>query len=193
MGLAIVRGLVDLFGGSIVTDSEPGKGTTFTVTLPVKPVAGALPADARAPREGDGERPRVLVVDDNRPVRESLCEMVTLMGYEALAAPDADTALAKLACGDEPIDAVLLDLHMPGRDGYAFVAGLDAALADGVRAAPASRPQLIAVSAYLPETGPAGATAPFFDCLAKPVRYDLLRATLSRAIVQRQPAGEQRA
>jgi signal transduction histidine kinase len=86
MGLAIVRGLVALFGGSIATDSELGRGTTFTVTLPVKRVAGPLPSDAGQPGQRDGARPRVLVVDDNPPVRESLCEMVALMGYDALPA-----------------------------------------------------------------------------------------------------------
>lgn len=194
MGLAIVRGLVDLFGGSIATDSEPGKGTTFTVTIPVKPVAGPLPSDAQQPRNGDGERPRVLVVDDNPPVRESLCEMVALMGYDVLAAADADTALAMI--GTEPCDVVLLDLHMPGRDGYAFMAGLDAALArgprggvgDGVQGAPFSRPLVIAVSAYLPEPGAADRPTPFFDCLAKPVHYEVLRASLQRAIAAQRPA-----
>jgi signal transduction histidine kinase len=184
MGLAIVRGLVDLFGGSIVTDSEPGRGTTFTVTIPVKPVAGPLPADARQPSPGDGERPRVLVVDDNPPVRESLCEMVALMDYDVLAATDVDMALAMLA--EAPCDVVLLDLHMPGRDGYAFVAGLDGALAGGAHGGSSNRPLLIAVSAYLPEPRAAHGTTPFFDCLAKPVHYEVLRASLRRALAARQ-------
>ena len=187
MGLAIVRGLVDLFGGSIATDSQPGKGTAFTVTIPVTPVAGPLPTDAQPPGRSDGERPRVLVVDDNPPVRESLCDMIALMGCDALAAPDANAALAML--GREPYDVVLLDLHMPGRDGYGFVAGLDAALAARPRdgGEPAARPRLIAVSAYLPEHGNSAAPSPFFDCLAKPVRYEVLRASLERAIAARRP------
>jgi len=184
MGLAIVRGLVDLFGGAIATDSEPGRGTTFTVTIPVRPIAGPLPADARQPGRRDGARPRVLVVDDNPPVRESLCEMIAVMGYDALAAPDADTALAMLRA--EPFDVVLLDLHMPGRDGYAFVAGLDAAPADE-GGAPPTRPLLVAVSAYLPEPKASDRPTPFFDCLAKPVHYEVLRASLQRAIAARRP------
>jgi signal transduction histidine kinase len=205
MGLAIVRGLVDLFGGSIATDSKPGEGTTFTVTIPVTPVVGPPPSDARQPRPGDGERPRVLVVDDNRAVRESLCEMVVLMGYDALAAEDTDSALALV--GHEPCDVVLLDLHMPGRDGYAFLSGLDAALAAGERQRAAggqnggqnggpgggrnSRPLLIAVSAYVPEPGCVDAPTPFFDCLAKPVHYDVLRTALQRAMAARLPLREQ--
>jgi len=156
-----------------------GQGTTFTVTIPVKPVAGPLPADARHPGRRDGARPRVLVVDDNPPVRESLCEMVALMGYDALPAADADIALAMLR--SEPFDVVLLDLHMPGRDGYACVAGLDAA------PGPFARPLLIAVSAYLPEPKAADRPTPFFDCLAKPVHYEVLRASLQRAIAARGP------
>ncbi|HEY1610545.1 MAG TPA: ATP-binding protein, partial [Paraburkholderia sp.] len=182
MGLAIVRGLVDLFGGSIATNSKPGRGTTFTVTIPVTPVAGPLALDARSFSDGPEVRPRVLVVDDNPPVRESLCEMVEVMGYEALDAADADTALAML--GNEPCDVVLLDLHMPGRDGYGFVVGLDAALAGGAQGA-ATRPLLIAVSAYLPELSADAPPTPFFDCLAKPVHYEVLRASLQRAIAAR--------
>ncbi|PXW17507.1 ATP-binding response regulator [Paraburkholderia caballeronis] len=181
MGLAIVRGLVDLFGGAIATDSRVGEGTTFTVTIPVTPVAGPLAADARTPGRGDGERPRVLVVDDNRPVRESLCEMVALMGCDALAACDADAALAIV--GSTPCDVVLLDLNMPGRDGYGFVAGLDAAL----KGRALHRPRLIAVSADLPDATACDASTPFFDCLAKPVHYEVLRAALQRALVLSQP------
>ncbi|HKT93814.1 MAG TPA: ATP-binding protein, partial [Paraburkholderia sp.] len=105
MGLAIVRGLVDLFGGTIETDSRVGRGTTFTVTIPVMAVVAPV-ADVVAPHPHDEARqPQVLVVDDNPLVRESLCEMVAHMGYAALAASDADGALASL--DSTPCDVVL--------------------------------------------------------------------------------------
>lgn len=179
MGLAIVRGLVELFGGTIDTQSRVGEGTTFTVRIPVAsveppaaPVAAVAQAGALAP-------PQVLIVDDNPLVRESLCEMVSHMGYAALAAADADSALARLDAA--PCDVVLLDLHMPGRDGYAFAAALEA------RCGRRKKPRVIAVSAdaggiaTLAQAEP-GADAAFFDRLTKPVHYEVLRAAVQRAL-----------
>lgn len=177
MGLAIVRGLVDLFGGTIETDSRVGRGTTFTVTIPVTTLAEPV-ADVLAPHARDEAQQQVLVVDDNPLVRESLCEMVAHMGYAPLAAADADTALA---CLDEtPCDVVLLDLHMPGRDGYAFVAGLEARAGTGM----GERPRVIAVSADVAALAAAATDGrnPFFDLLPKPVHYEVLRMALLRAL-----------
>ncbi|WP_233868137.1 ATP-binding response regulator [Paraburkholderia adhaesiva] len=174
MGLAIVRGLVDLFGGAIQTDSRVGEGTTFTVTVPVVPVPAPLTGGTAQQVDGTGERPRVLVVDDNPLVRDSLGEMVTHMGYAALMAGDVDGALALAAT--HRCDVVLLDLHMPGRDGYAFIAGLDAGAAAG------PRPPVIAVSADVAAVTSCDADGPFFECLTKPVHYEVLRAAVQRAL-----------
>lgn len=180
MGLAIVRGLVDLFGGVIQTDSRVGEGTTFTVTVPVVPIVPIVPVtatqtDAAAqPASDASERPQVLVVDDNPLVRDSLCEMLAHMGCASIAAGDVGSALALVAT--RRCDLVLLDLHMPGRDGYAFMAGLDA----GGLAGP--RPPVIAVSADVAALAERGGGNPFFDCLAKPVHYEVLRAALQRAL-----------
>jgi signal transduction histidine kinase/ActR/RegA family two-component response regulator len=178
MGLAIVRGLVGLFGGTIETDSRVGEGTTFTVTVPVAPAAAPADGGARQQAGGASGRPCVLVVDDNPLVRDSLCEMATHMGYAVLAASDADSALALAVT--KRCDAVLLDLHMPGRDGYTFLAGLDA----GATAGP--RPPVIAVSADVSELAKCRASCAFFECLAKPVHYEDLRAALQRAMAARQ-------
>lgn len=190
MGLAIVRGLVDLFGGRIVTQSRVGKGTTFIVRIPVTPVEPPAAPAAPAAALSTQPPPRVLVVDDNPLVRDSLCEMVAHMGYSPLAAGDADRALALVET--EPCDVVLLDLHMPGRDGYAFMAGLEA------RRGVLVPPRVIAVSADVAglaalggacdgkgggESGKRyGEAAPFFDRLTKPVHYEVLRAALQRAL-----------
>ncbi|WP_321882351.1 ATP-binding response regulator [Paraburkholderia bannensis] len=176
MGLAIVRGLVDLFGGTIETDSRVGEGTTFTVTIPVTAVEPPVPDVPVPPLRAEAAPPLVLVVDDNPLVRESLCEMVAHMGYAALAASDADGALASL--DTTPCDVVLLDLHMPGRDGYAFIAGLRAKA--GLRAY--TPPRVIAVSADVAAlTSSELGENPFFDALPKPVHYEVLRAALQRA------------
>lgn len=193
MGLAIVQGLVRLFGGSVDVASEVGVGTTFTVTIPVTPVAAARPAPVAAQAEEGGARPCVLIVDDNRLVRESLGEMVTHMGFDAHAVATADDALEWLD-GDR-CDVVLLDLHMPERDGYTFLAEFTR------RGGASAGVPVIAVSAYAPElatgtqtqsggherrgSGQEPGGSPFFDALLKPVHYEELRGALQRALAVR--------
>ncbi|WP_174770026.1 ATP-binding response regulator [Paraburkholderia hayleyella] len=190
MGLAIVRGLADLFGGKVDVESRVGEGSTFSVTLPVNPVAAPASAPASGPASSlaaihnaalaSGARapapipPRVLVVDDNPLVRESLCEMVSHMGGTATAAASADAALAWLDA--QCCDLVLLDLHMPERDGYAFVTEFRA------RSTRSANVPVIAVSAYAPDAQAGENIGPFFECLLKPVRYDILRAAIQRAL-----------
>ncbi|CAB3767043.1 Sensor histidine kinase RcsC [Paraburkholderia solisilvae] len=174
MGLAIVQGLVDLFGGSIVVDSRVGEGTTFTVTIPVRSVApqAAPPLATQAPQRG--ARPRVLVIDDNPLVRESLCEMVAHMGCDSTALDGADAALAWLDA--QRCELILLDLQMPDKDGYAFVREFAA------RDVHALRVPVIAVTAYGPNLQTKGVENVFFECLTKPVHYDVLRNAVQRAL-----------
>ncbi|MGA3252388.1 MAG: HAMP domain-containing sensor histidine kinase, partial [Paraburkholderia sp.] len=84
MGLAIVQGLLKLFGGSVAVESKMGEGTTFTVTIPVGPVESVRPPNAKVASAQEGGRSQVLIVDDNSLIRESLLEMITHMGYEAI-------------------------------------------------------------------------------------------------------------
>jgi CheY-like chemotaxis protein len=169
--------------------STVGEGTTFTVTIPVTPVAASAPAGVAAHAEAGGARPCVLIVDDNRLIRESLSEMIAHMDFDAHAVSNADDALAWLDA--HRCDVVLLDLHMPDRDGYTFLADFAA------RGGPSSGVPVIVVSAYAPETangsgaageeGDAGEAGlqPFFEALLKPVHYEELRNALQRALTSR--------
>lgn len=179
MGLTIVQGLVKLFGGTVEVASKVGEGTTFTVTIPVTAVAAAQPPDVAARAEPGGARPCVLIVDDNRLIRESLSEMIAHMDFDAHAVANADDALAWLDA--RRCDVVLLDLHMPERDGYTFLADFAA------RGGPSAGVPVIVVSAYAPEEGWAGdaGSPPFFDALLKPVHYEELRSALQRALASR--------
>ncbi|MFM0649735.1 ATP-binding protein [Paraburkholderia bryophila] len=187
MGLTIVQGLVKLFGGTVDVASTVGEGTTFTVTIPVAAVAVAGPPGVPAHTEPGGARPCVLIVDDNRLIRESLSEMVAHMEFDAHAVGNADAALAWLDA--RRCDVVLLDLHMPERDGYTFLADFAG------RNGPSSGVPVIVVSAYAPEpeaTGKAGdetereaGAQPFFEALLKPVHYEDLRNALQRALASR--------
>ena len=180
MGLAVVRGLVELLGGTIEVSSEVGEGAAFRVSLPAAsvermPELGETQADAPGSRKS-----RVLVIDDHEAIRESLIEMLTHLGYWAVGAPDVDSALAWLRAYDA--DVILADLHMPGKDGYSFANEYRA------RTAPGGSVPIIAVSAYVPELVDPSASVLFFDYLLKPVRYDVLKAAVHRAATARRRA-----
>ncbi|SMG59173.1 Signal transduction histidine kinase [Paraburkholderia susongensis] len=182
MGLTIVQGLVKLFGGTVDVASTVGKGTAFTVTIPVVPVSTVEPHDVATQAETGGARPCVLIVDDNRLIRESLSEMIAHMDYDAHALGNADDALAWL--DTHRCDVVLLDLYMPERDGYTFLAEF------ATRGGPSAGVPVIVVSAYAPEVVPdgGGGVLPFFDALLKPVHYEDLRNALQRALAARHMA-----
>ncbi|MED5618315.1 PAS domain-containing protein [Ideonella sp. BN130291] len=117
IGLALARGLVELHRGSIEAHSAgAGQGSEFVVRLPL-PAGAAEPGASIAPGPG-GQAPvlRVLVVDDNRDAAESLAMILELTGHEVALAHDGPTAL-DLALRFLP-DLVLLDIGMPGMNGY---------------------------------------------------------------------------
>ena len=119
IGLSLVKGLVELHGGSIEARSDgPGKGSEFIVRLPVARDGGSR---RRRPAEGDEQRPcpvqrRILVVDDNRDSADSLAMMLRLTGHEIRTAYDGLEAVAA-AAAFRP-DVVLLDIGMPRMNGY---------------------------------------------------------------------------
>jgi PAS domain S-box-containing protein len=118
IGLALVRGLVDLHGGRVEARSAgAGKGSEFIVRLP--PVAGPRPALQEpievVPSRG-GPKCRILVVDDNRDAADSMAKMLRMMGHEANTAYDGLEAV-QAAAAFRP-DVVLLDIGMPRMNGY---------------------------------------------------------------------------
>jgi two-component system CheB/CheR fusion protein len=122
IGLAMVRNLVRMHGGSVEAHSSgPGQGSEFVVRLPLLPQAVPGPAQAQsfdaAPLPLSGRS--ILVVDDNRDAAESLAMLLELDGAEVSVVNDGRAALAALeqSCSTRCPDAVLLDLGMPGMDG----------------------------------------------------------------------------
>ena len=152
IGLALVQELVRLHGGTISVDSAPGQGTAFRVTMPrgtshlapdrirLQPdltpvtraeayVAEALrwvpdPTDPDAAAPLSGNRPRIVLADDNADMRGYLAQILEQAGYAVEAVADGTAALA--AARREPPDLVLTDVMMPGLDGFALLRALRA-------------------------------------------------------------------
>ena len=117
LGLTISRQLVALMGGTLDVESTPGSGSTFFFDLPL--AAAQAPA-GQAVRRQSLEDVRVLVVDDNSTNRKVLRQYLTSWAMVPTCVGDAHSALAELrsaARRGTPYDVVVLDMHMPGRDG----------------------------------------------------------------------------
>ena len=117
IGLTMVRSLVELHGGSVEARSEgPGRGSEFIVRLPLARVAEAAPHQDDAGGEAPLEGRRVLVVDDNGDAAESLALLLQSAGAEVHTANDGPAGLAAVRRFVPHV--VLLDLGMPGMDGF---------------------------------------------------------------------------
>lgn len=172
MGLAIVHGLVDLLGGQIHATSEVGKGSTFTVRLPVSVMMAAEHEIRVTDLTAIGNDERcILVVDDHEEVRHAFVEMLTRLGYRYDLCDSGDRAVQKLM--RRPYDALLLDVSMPGRDGVSVARELRA------RRGPNRAIPIIGISAYARERLAADQQKLFGEYLMKPVRLDVLGQALA--------------
>jgi PAS domain S-box-containing protein len=118
IGLFLVRQIVTMHGGEVhAASAGSGRGSRFTVTLPLAAASGgAAPADAKPGAAASAARPlRVLVVDDNRDAAESLAQLLALQGHELATGGSGRDAVA-LAETFKP-DVIFLDLGMPEMDG----------------------------------------------------------------------------
>ena len=170
LGLALVRALVNMHGGSVQADSEgEGKGSAFTVTLPLVAAAPReLPANAESTATPD-PGVRLVLVEDNVDIRETLAELLVLDGYQVEAAGDGPQGLSRVLAVDP--DVALIDVGLPGFDGYELARRTRAQLGD--------RPLLIAMTGYgQPDDRARAFEAGFDEHVVKPVSLEDLSAAI---------------
>ena len=174
IGLPLVRELVEMHGGTVCADSEgPGCGATFTVSLPLCDSAPERAKPDTATALGVLPTPcRVLAVDDNRDIAKGLHLVLTMMGAEVRLAHDGAEAVRVFE--HWPPTHVLMDIGMPGMDGYQAARLLRARHPDRAF-------RLIAVTGWGQEEDRQRAREAGFDeHLVKPVGGAELKAALSR-------------
>jgi two-component system CheB/CheR fusion protein len=173
VGLTLVRSLVVLHGGSIEVRSEGvGRGSEFVVMLPIQPEAPAAgPPDrpAAAPRS---RAVRILLADDNQDALEMLAFLLTREGHTVVTAENGARALEVMASFDA--DVAVLDIGMPGLNGYDVARAIRASRSD-------SRPLLVALSGLGQAEDRARALEAGFDQhFTKPIEIGSLLNLLAR-------------
>jgi signal transduction histidine kinase/ActR/RegA family two-component response regulator len=173
LGLALVRSLVELHGGTVTCDSPGlGRGSRFVVSLPrmnAQAAAGQGQAAEAAAPAGPGPL-RILVVDDNEDAADTLAMLLEASGHEVLVEHGSHRALARAA--DAAPQVCLLDIGLPDMDGVE--------LARRLRAQPETAGALlVAVTGYGQESDRARTREAGFDHhLVKPIDLDKLQAVL---------------
>ena len=185
LGLTIAKMLTDLMGGELTVKSAPGEGAVFSVKLFLPEVrlasgaagvqTGALRPVVARPRRGyAGERRRILVVDNEEADRELLVNVLQPLGFELRIAASGHDCLDLLATGYRP-DVILMDLAMPGIDGWETIRR--------VRALGLTRVHIAIVSANAFDKGLEHDVAvPAEDFILKPLRHSELLDWLERRL-----------
>jgi len=181
LGLAISKRLVELMGGEIGVDSQPGQGSTFWFELPFSSASEAEEARPAAPVPAAPTGPRLrglhlLVVDDSAINRELVEQALALEGAAVTQAADGQQAVQYLRTPAPGFDAVLMDVRMPIMDGLTAMRLIrqELGLSD--------LPILALTAGVLPAEQQAARDAGANEVLAKPLNLDLLARRLAHHV-----------
>jgi CheY-like chemotaxis protein len=173
IGLTLVDRLVKLHGGRIEACSEgPGHGSEFVVRLPLCPALEDHPAAASAAANDHPHALKIVVIEDNADIRETLREVLEMCGHTVQVAEDGDRGI-EVTWAAQP-DVALIDIGLPGMDGYG--------VAQRLRALEwTERPRLIAMTGYGQAEDRRRAFEAGFDAhVVKPVDPETLTQLLQR-------------
>lgn len=175
LGLAMVHGFVQQSRGRLDIESEPGKGTTVRMIFPVAEQPARTDESGQPPETAPqgGRRCRILVVEDNEDVRAVAESMLTLDGYEVIAAASGEQALGLLEQGQE-VDLLFTDVIMPGG-----MNGLQ--LIEEARRRWPGMPALV-TTGYMDELPARGTRAEGVEVLPKPYHHQLLLERIRAAL-----------
>jgi signal transduction histidine kinase/CheY-like chemotaxis protein len=170
LGLAISRKLVKLMGGDIAVASDLGKGSTFTLTLPVEPADEPEPSQAASTRMASL---RILLCEDNAVNQRIAVHSLRRLGHVVEVAANGQEALE--AAGREDFDIILMDCHMPVLDGYEATRRLK-----GSTSRNRETPVIALTAAVFQEDRDRCIEAGMADLLGKPIQVEALAAALVR-------------
>jgi signal transduction histidine kinase/DNA-binding response OmpR family regulator len=138
LGLPITQAIIEILGGKLELESEPGRGSCFRVTLMLSEPANALAPEAPTRRIVGHEGPQrsILLVDDDPDQRDFLERFLVACGFEVVALPNGETAVA--LCGSRAFDLAVLDISLPGLSGWETAARIREALGQDIQIVMAS-------------------------------------------------------
>jgi PAS domain S-box-containing protein len=176
LGLALVKEVIDLHGGSVAAVSTPGAGAQFTIELPLaQPAASPAPDSWAVKKEGNTRACRILIVDDNADSADSLAAIAEMLGHAVEVCYDGRSAVA--LAEDKQHDVVLCDIGLPDMNGYE--------VAQTLRRKLPAKTKLVAISGYAqPEDVRKAIEAGFDEHFAKPLDIRRIEQILSGADVR---------